>query len=206
MAHLLTATDALKEFGKHSDELFDLWRLIAADLIVLISLLLLYIASDTVALSKTDRARHIIQKLTYGDISPDKAEDIFRLSQELASEATKALVPTLTPMSFLPFHLGRIEAPSYSPDVVGLIERAINSPALYYELPQLVDFLLFEQALQGKSFSDADYRGRFPSLHPDDRLRVARNVFHFLKEFAGLDPKTFWPTQENNLPRVGRIA
>lgn len=206
MAHLVTATSMLKATSTLNNDLFELWRVITADLIVLVSLLLVYIAADTVVLSKTDRSRHIIQKLTYGDISPDKAEDIFQISQELAHEATKALVPGTNPTSLLPFSLGRIEPPSYADGTVGLVERAINSPSLYYELPQLIDFLLFEQALQGKPFSDADYRKRFPTLEPDERLKVARNIFHFLKDFGGLDLKIFWPAQENNLPRVNHVA
>jgi len=204
MANLAEATEALRDGGP--SERMDSWRFVAAELVVLTSLLLLYIAADTVVLTKEDRSRHITQKLTYGDISPSKAEDIFRLTQELAREATRSLSRSKSSPSMLPFDLGVIDPPPYSTDVVGLVERAINSPGLYYELPQLIDFLLFEQALQNRGFADEDYRKRFPTPTPDERLKVARNIFHFLKESVGLDPKIFWPGNGNSLPRAGQAS
>lgn len=204
MANLADATKALKNAAPGDQT--EVWRFVAAEIVVLTSLLLLYIAGDTVVLNKDERLRYITQKLTYGDISISKAEEIFRLTQELAREATLSVSRDKSLPSMLPFDLGTIDPPSYSTDVVGLVERAINSPSLYYELPQLIDFLLFEQALQNRAFADEEYRKRFPSSAPDERLKIARNIFLFLKEAVGLDPKVFWPANGGNLPRAGEAS
>ena len=201
LSYLKTSADMLRKVGDTSREIFDLWRFAAADLAVITSLLLLYIASDTIGLSKIERERHIVERLTHGDVSPRKAEEIFRLAKELALEAAKTLIPEASRQTFLPFDIERIDAPSYAHDVAGLVERAIASPSLYHELPQLVDFLLFEQSLQNRAFSNEEYRRTFPHPMQDERLKVARNVFTFLRDAVGLDLKAFWPKEENNLPK-----
>jgi len=201
LPHLKASANMLRRVENISRDIFELWRFITADLIVAISLMLLYIASDTIGFSKTERQRHIIERLTYGDVSPKKAREIFSLAKELALEWAKTLSPGTSHQSFLPLDIGDIEPPSYAPNVAGLVERAIASPSLYHELPQLLDFLLFEQSLQNKAFSDDEYRHTFPSTMQDERLKVARNIFAFVRDAVGLDLKVFWPKEENNLPK-----
>jgi hypothetical protein len=182
-------------------DVVDLWKFVTADLCVATSLILLYIASDTIGLSKSQRERRIIERLTYGDISPNKAIEIFRLAKELAIETAKSLNPEKPHQTFLPFDIGQIQAPEYAQNVIGLVERALASPLLYIELPQLMDYLLFEQSLHNREFSDDEYRKTFPSTQPEERLKVARNIFAFLRDNAGVDLKVFWPKQENHLPK-----
>lgn len=198
---LAICADKLRRVEGNSPEICDLWRFIAADLTVLTSLLLLYMASDTIGLSKVEREHYIVERLTYGDISPRKAEEIFSSAKDLAIEAVKTLIPTTSREALRPFDIGLIEAPSYAKDISGLVERAIASPSLYHELPQLIDFLLFEQSLQNRGFSDDEYRNTFPNQTQDERLKVARNIFSFLRDAVGFELKAFWPNQENNLPR-----
>lgn len=182
-------------------ELFSLWRYIAAELTVLVSLLLLYIASDSVGLSKLERERHITNRLTYGEMSQQKAESIFHSFKTLTYEAIRSLDSTITLENLQPFDIGGIEPPRYAPDVVGLVERAILSPTIYHELPQLVDFLLFEQSLQERGFVKEQYQRIFPAANQDERLKIARNIFSFLRDTLGLNLSAFWPRQEGNLPK-----
>lgn len=202
LSDLKTTATVLGRLNAAADLQFQVWRYVAADLVVAISLLLLYIASDTLGLSKEERERHITDRLTYGDISPVKAKDIFALAKELAFEAAKMGIPDDSRQTMLPYDIGEIEAPIYAPGVCGLVERAILSPELYHELPQLLDFLLFEQALQDRGFSDEQYRETFPVPFQQERLKVARNIFYFVRDTCGLNLQVFWPKEINHLPKT----
>ena len=201
LAHLSLCANELKKYDK-SQDIYDLWRFISADLIVGISLLLLYIASDTIGFTKKERQRHIQNRLTYGDISEKKAKEIFYLAKKLAIEAARMSSPTTSVQALLPFDIGKIESPAYAPNVAGLVDRAFASPSLYHDLPQLIDFLLFEQALQNRRFSDEEYRKTFPCANQIERLKVARNIFVFVRDSAGIDLKVFWPQEDQNLPKI----
>ena len=201
LLNLRKSANMIKITEEVKPDVVDLWKFVTADLCVATSLILLYIASDTIGLSKSQRERRIIERLTYGDISPNKAREIFRLAKELAIETAKSLNPEKPHQTFLPFDIGQIQAPEYAQNIIGLVERALASPLLYNELPQLMDYLLFEQSLHNREFSDEEYRKTFPSTQPEERLKVARNIFAFLRDNAGVDLKVFWPKQENHLPK-----
>ena len=202
LSYLRSCGEVLKRIHGGSEDIFDLWRFVTADLIVITSLLLLYIASDTIRISGAERKRYIVQRLTYGDVSPEKAHEIFRLAKELALEEVKTLVPEATRQTLLPFDIRDIDPPRYAHDVAGLVERAIASPSLYHQLPQVIDFLLFDQSLQNRALSEEQYRHTFSGPSQDELLKIARNVFVFVKHAVDLDLKAFWPKHENNLPRI----
>jgi hypothetical protein len=201
MVNLKLAADNLRGPRGGDRELFDVWRLIAGHLLVLVPLFLLGIASDTLGLVKEQRAKHIVERLTYGDLPPQKAEELFDLAKQVAQEASRATNPGLPLTAPLPFDLGKIEPPEYSEDVAGLVERAIAHPAAYLTLPHVMDYLVFEQAIQRAAFAEDEYRSTFPGPLQDEKLKTARNIFTFARNAAGLDLKVFWPTQEGYLPK-----
>ncbi len=195
------AADTLRRSVNRCEPRFELWRYIAADLVVAASFLLICITADTLGLSKPGRDRHILDRLTYGDISPVKAREIFGLAKELALQATTAS-SSEGAGSVRAYDIGDIDAPTYATDVCGLVERAIRSPELYHGLPQVLDFLLFEQAVQDKGFSEEQYRHAFPGSHQQERLKVARNLLSFVRDACGLDLEVFWPKENGHVPRV----
>jgi len=187
----------------HNKDLFDLWLLITADLVVLFSLLLLYVASDTLCLSKDERSNHITQKLTYGDMSPKKAEEIFQLSKRLAMEAAQSLAQGGTSQqSLFPFDLGKIDAPEYAEDVAGIVERVIGTPSVYHHLPQIMDYLLFAQSLPMRKFDLGAYSNTYRNLEAGRALKAARNIFMFLVNHTSISPKLFWPEERDNMPTM----
>lgn len=200
LSHLKTIADKIGR-DNQSVESYDLLRYIAAELIVVISLILLYIASDTIGILREERQRYIKRKLTYGDISPKKAEEIFHLAKELAIEAAISVIPEASRQTLLPFDIGRIEPPPYADNIVGLIERIIKSPYIYHNLPQVIDFLLYEQSLQNRGFIDDEYRLMFPEPNQEERLKAARNIFAFVRDTVNFDLKIFWPKSDNHLPK-----
>lgn len=202
MINLKLAADTLRGAGGLPKEVGDLWQVIAGELLVVCPILLLMMASDTLGLSKEQRAKHITEHLTYGDLPPQKAEEFFDLARQVALEAGRAANPKLPASAPLPFDLGEIEAPSYSADVVGLVERAINQPALYIHLPSVMDYLVFEQSVQHSTFSDQEFRVAFPGATQEEKLKIARNIFVFARDAAKLNLGVFWPRQEGNLPRA----
>jgi hypothetical protein len=206
MVNLRQAAHALRLRAATADESHDLWRVIAGELIVLIPLLLLGMASDTLGLPSDQRRRHIVERLTYGDLPPQKAEEIFDLARQVAQEASRATNPQLPLTAPLPFDLGKIDPPDYAQDVSGLVDRAVLNPPLYLALPAIMDYLVFEQAIQNAAFAEADYRAAFPGPMQDEKLKVARNVFTFARDRGELDLAAFWPKQEGNLPKASVVT
>ena len=199
---LQTTAAVLRHMDQASDPRSPIWKYIAADLTVAISLLVLGIASDTLGLSPKERERHTMDRLTYGDVSPHKAKEIFELAKELALHAANVDLPPDGRRPMESYDLGKIEAPDYARDVYGLVERAIQSPELYSDLPQLLDFLLFEQSLQDRGFSDEEYQRTFPIPFQQERLKVARNIFSFVRDACGLSMQVFWPREIDHLPKT----
>ena len=78
-------------------------RYLIADLIVILCLFLLKIASDTLGLSGPERKSRIIGRLTYGSIAPSKAKEIFKYAKELAAESVKSMIPATRDRR--PYHL-----------------------------------------------------------------------------------------------------
>lgn len=195
------AASKMEALRESAPELFRLWRYLSAELTVVVSLLLLRIASDTIGLSKSARADYISTRLTYGNLPPRKAQEVFETAKILATEVVKSLVPSATQQSFLPFDIGSLEPPSYAHTVVGLVDRITASPSIYNDLPHVVDFLLFGQALQDRGFLEDEYRHAFPGQLQEERLKVARNIFSFVRDVASLDMSVFWPKEDGHLPR-----
>jgi hypothetical protein len=201
MVNLKLAAENLRGIRGTDGELYDVWRLITGELLVLVPLFLLGIASDTLGLAKEQRRKHIVERLKYGDLPPQKAEELFDLAKQVAQEASRATNPGLPLTAPLPFDLGKVEAPEYSEDVAGLVERAIAQPGLYLTLPHVMDYLVFEQGIQRAAFAEDEYRAAFPGPLQEERLKTARNIFSFARDAGGLDLKVFWPRQEGYMPK-----
>jgi hypothetical protein len=202
MSDLKITAITLSQTNTSSFSRFQIWRYLAADLIVAISLLLLFIASDIFGLSKIERERHILDRVTYGDVSPEKAKKIFSLARDLSLQATRALIPDFDKHLMDAFDIREIDPPYYAPDIYGLIERIIQSPELYHELPQLLDYLLFELSLQNKGFLSEEYSRSLPTNYQENRLKVARNILSFVRDACGLNLEVFWPKEIDHLPKT----
>lgn len=202
MLNLQSAANELTKRGSTTPALYDLWRVIAGESLVLISLSLLGIAADTLGLNKEQRAKHIAEKLTYGDLPPRKAEEIFDLAKQLAREASRASNPSLPLSAALPFDLGKVDPPDYTENIIGLVERAMLQPSLYLPLPLVMDYLVFEQAVQYGIFSEKDFGEAFPGPSLLEKLKIARNIFVFARDAAKLDLAVFWPDQQDHLPKA----
>lgn len=75
---------------------------------------------------------------------------------------------------------------------MGLIDRAHNAPEIYSTLPQLMDCVVFDQAIRGRGFSQEKLASplRFPVT--DLHLKTARNVFALVKSATSLDSRDLW--------------
>jgi hypothetical protein len=198
--NLTACMEMIRSVGK-SEELAEAWRIIAAELTVGISFLILKIAIDSIQVMSDFRRRYIIDRLTYGDVAPRQAERFWKLLREMSFEISRSSQSNFEKFPLDPYDIGSIEPPRYAVDVAGLVERIIASPSSYSDLPQVMDHLLFEQSLRHQAFSDVEFGRRFP-LRDTVVLRSARNVLAFTRDAAGLDLRIFWPRERNNLPRI----
>lgn len=202
MIFVLMAAEKLRKQGALAKERYELWRVIAGECLVLMPLLLLGMASDTVGLNPEQRRKHILERLTYGDLPPRKAEELFGLAKEAAKEASRATNPKLPLNAPLPFDLGNVEPPEYAEDVIGLVERAVAQPGTYISLPQIMDYLVFQHAFMNGGFREESYLELFPHPLQQDRLKAARNIFVFARDRGYIPLQAFWPKEESNLPRL----
>ncbi|HDR7962710.1 TPA: hypothetical protein QCY53_003993 [Bacillus wiedmannii] len=68
---------------------------------------------------------------------------------------------------------------------------------MYLTIPQLLDFLLFEQRLRGKEYTDEEFINIFGHSMLDEKMKVARNILSFVKNFCGIDWKDIWEKPSN---------
>lgn len=188
--NLDTATKQISLTQHHESNMF--WKYLCCELVVLIGLQILWICADTYSLPEKAREERILSKLTYGELEPSQAHNLLTSAKDLANEIIKANVP----LSYLPntrlVDFGQFPPPQYAYNVVGLVERALQNPQWYVDMPQLLDFLLFEQGLKGKDFSDNAYRDMFRSELSEEKLKSARNILSFVKDSVGFEWKMIW--------------
>lgn len=196
----LGAAAASLRYAKEQEEI-DLWRLVSGDLIVACSLQILLIASDTIGLNAQEREQYIVERLTYGDVSPRKAREIFGIARALAIEAVRWLSHDSAAHERIGRELDRIDPPPYAQNVIGLVERAISNPLLYQKAPMALDYLLVEQALQFSRFIPDPFQKRFGDSH-GEILKICRNVLAFARDVSDLPFQAFWPHQDDYLPKL----
>jgi len=160
---------------------------LACELTVLVGLQILWICSDVLGLPEKARREHITSKLTYGDFDRKTVNKLFSVVRDMANETIKASVPKSMAPNRIDF--GPIDPPPYTDSLIGLIERALARPDLYLSMPQHLDFLLFEQGLKGKEYSEAELINMFGYGLSDEKFKVSRNIISFVRDSCGLDWK-----------------
>jgi hypothetical protein len=162
-------------------------KYLTSELAVIVGLQLLWICSDVLGLPEKARREHITNKLTFGDLDPEVVKGIIRDTRDLATEIVKSSVPK----SFAPKEVdfGEITAPPYTDSLIGLVERALERPQMYLSVPQILDFLLFEQGLKGVEYSKEECVERFGFSISDEKVKAAKNILSFIRNTSGIDWK-----------------
>lgn len=187
---LNTVARGLDHAGNHNNDHRDTLKFLACELTVLTGLQILWICSDVLGLPERARRDHITSKLTYGDLDPRTANDLISTARDMANEIIRSSVPkSVAPKSI---EFGPIDPPPYTASLIGLIERALARPSIYLSMPQHLDFLLFEQGLKSKEYSEEELVKVFGYGISDERFKVARNILSFVRESCGLDWKSMW--------------
>lgn len=177
----------LKFSERNVDELNKVFKYLVCELTVIVGLQLLWICSDVLGLPEKARREYISNKLAFGELDPMTVKRIIKDAKDLANEIVKSSIPkSLAPQEV---DFGEIAAPSYSESFIGLVERALARPQIYLSMPQLLDFMLFEQGLKGKEYTDEEFTMIFGHSMSDDRMKASRNILVFIKEFCGIDWK-----------------
>ncbi|ERK28419.1 hypothetical protein [Clostridium intestinale] len=172
------------------------WKYICCEAMVLISINILNICADTLCLPLKARREHILSKLTYGDIEPNRMNTILTYAKNVANQIIKESVPkNLIPKVDL-VDFGDILPPNYSNNIIGIVERAIKNPQWYVSLPQVLDFILFEFAMKNKEFSLEKFKLFFNSGENEGKLKVAKNILTLAKNTCNLDLKLLWGTSD----------
>lgn len=198
MEFLSNIAKGLEHRENHSKDHYDALKFLACELTVLVGLQILWICSDVLGLPEKARREHISSKLTYGDLDPGTATNIINTARDLANE----IIRTSIPKSVMPKEVdfGDIVPPPYTSSLIGLIERALARPSIYLSMPQHLDFLLFEQGIKGREYSDDDLMGMFGYTLSSEKFKVSRNILSFVRESCGLDWKAMWGKSESIRP------
>lgn len=183
-----------KERGLKNNYLF--WKYICCEALVLIGLNILNICADTICLPSKSREQHILSKLTYGDIDPSKINTILNYAKIAANEMVKATIPKNALPKSTVVDFGEISPPTYAQSIIGLVERAIQNPEWYINLPQVLDFILFEFAVKNKEFSMDTFKTVFNTGFAEEKLKAAKNVLVFARNICKINLKLIWDNSD----------
>lgn len=173
------------------------WKYVCCESIVLVGLNILNICSDTLCLPVKAREQHILSKLTYGDIEPNKINTILEYAKNVANEMIKSSVPkTALPKSNV-VDFGEISPPPYANNIIGLVERALQNPEWYINLPQVLDLILFEFAVKNKQFTISTFENVFKTGYTEGKIKAAKNVLVFVKNACNTNFKLLWDNSDS---------
>lgn len=159
------------------------WKIIAAEWVVSLTLCFLHIVADSIFLAKPQRDRYIRERLTYGGVAPERIQTIFQSLESLYATTLRVSVEELRMRSRLP---GQLPPPPYSDDVIGLVERARKYPVSYHSLPQAMDYLLFEVWILGRPWDHKGFVHRFGFDVDIDSTKAIRNILALIRSVTGL--------------------
>lgn len=200
MELLLMSGRNMEYYSKNESKgLYTFWKHICCECIVMIGLRILNICSDTMFLPVKARENHILSKLTFGEMRPNQVKEILENAKNIANEIVKANIPKSDLPKSNIIEFGEISPPVYASSIVGLVERAIQNPEWYINLPQILDFVLFEYAVKNKEFSLDTYKKVFNSSLADEKLKAAKNIIFFVKNTCRINLKLIWDKPETFL-------
>lgn len=180
-----------------NDVLYETWRYILFESIVLVSLHITKIASLCSGLREDMRDKHILMKLTFGESDPKKSKEILRLVLEYASKT-----PLFLDSSAMLSTQDIIVPPKYANALIGLVNWIYKNPEIYLLLPNLIDYLLFEQAFKTGEFDAKKFSVMFGDVDTDKKLKAAKNIMVLVKDHARLNLEHMWPKEEQNIPSI----
>ncbi|PEQ90719.1 hypothetical protein CN481_16760 [Bacillus sp. AFS006103] len=201
LAYLEELSKMLEFHVKNTIELNATIKYLICELTVIVAIQLLWICSDVLGLPNSTRREHITSKLTFGELEPNTVKSIMQDAKDLANEIVKSSIPKSVAPKEVDF--GEITPPPYTDSLIGLVERALARPQMYLTMPQLLDYMLFEEGLKGKKHTDEEFKSIFGYDTSDDRMKASRNIISFVREFTGVDWKVVWenkfPTREQKI-------
>jgi hypothetical protein len=174
-------------------ELQNTLKYLISQLTVIVGLQILWICSDVLGLPERARKEHITSKLTFGDLEPNAVRGILDNARDLANELVKSSVPKSVAPKEVDF--GEITPPHYTQSLIGLVERALQRPQTYITLPQTLDFVLFEQGIKSKVYTDDELKEILGYSSQDEKMKASRNILAFVREYCGIDWKGLWSSK-----------
>jgi hypothetical protein len=190
LANLEDISRMLKFDNKNTYEQNMTLKYLACQYSIIVGLQLLWICADVFGLPEKARREHISNKLTFGDLEPDTVKGIINNAKDLANEIIKSSVPKSVAPREVDF--GEITPPPYTDSLIGLVERALARPQMYMTIPQILDFMLFEQGLKGIEYSEAEFQSVFGFSLNDEKVKASRNILSFIRDSCEIDWKKVW--------------
>jgi hypothetical protein len=179
MQELEAATKVIVGLGHGNGATRAAWLYAMANLVVALSLHLLFICSDVMTMSTSQRRQHILDRLTFGSLDRGHVLSIVDATLNIAKTATSTrMIGDLAPA--LPSARQVFAPPPYADDTVGLVERALLNPEMYHQLPRVLDFTIFGQGLGNGSPNPDELRDQFGLINPQEAIKAVRNIFAFL--------------------------
>ena len=168
---------------------------------------LLRVAEDSFFLSPRDRRGLLVKRLTYGDMPPDKAEEIVKLSSGLALAYAQEALPIEDRKKHPtgPIDLTCLPAPEYAPEVAEVLERVVASPMMYWDAIRLLDALLFGHLVLGRPVQRGDLPRPECGVEPGDAYKAAKNIIALVCDAAGVDRRPFWPDRISPPPAPSEV-
>jgi hypothetical protein len=171
-----------------------LWLFVCCEYITAFAINLLKAAEESFFLPEPDRRGKVLKQLTYGDLPPRKAEEIMELSTSLAIAYAQEALPLgdRGKVSEPPPELRRLHPPDYAGEVVGLLDRMVRTPLLYWDAARLLDALLFESVIYKRNISNTDPPRLEGWSDPSEAVKAAKNYIAVICDAAQVQRRPFW--------------
>jgi hypothetical protein len=188
-------------YGSLDEARQSLWMFAACEMIAAFAVNLMRVAENSFFLTPKDRRSLLIRRLTYGDMQPDKADEIIKLSSGLALAYAQEALPiedrVKLPMG--PIDRACLQAPDYSADVAGLLERVVAHPMMYWDAVRILEAHLFGHVVFGRQAQKGDLPRPDYGADPADAYKAAKNMIVLICDAAGVDRRPFWPERTNQV-------
>jgi hypothetical protein len=178
-----------------------LWLFAACEMIASFAINLMRVAEESFFLPPRDRNGLLMKRLTYGDMQPEKADEIIELSSGLALAYAQEALPieARSKLPAGPLDRSCLQPPDYATAVAGLLERVVACPMMYWDAVRILDAHLFGHVVFARIAQKGDLPWPDSGADPADAYKAAKNLIALACEAAGIDRRPFWPERASTV-------
>jgi|GEM_PF-2440753 len=186
---LITASEILSKYNRLivEAELREALKWLIYESAILFSVSVLYLCGEVFSLTSEERERYIDHKMMYGLVPPEETKKIIELAYKVVNAKVREKTGEGLPRSEM---LMEIPIPSFTSNLIELVERLLAKPKQAVEIPRFLDIALYEYCLKDKEVDEKVLKRIFP--HDFNLiLKLSKNILNFIIKNCNLAEEFF---------------